>query len=229
LFYERLVERITQLGGKVLLGTSVKEVKQHEGRWQVETTKGTWNFDHVVSTLPTRLTCRLVPEIPQEYRSKYEWGQAYGAQCLILSLDRQLTDSYWINMCDRGYPFTGIFEHTNFRPPSEYGGRHLVYLGNYRPMDDPLFKKSKEEIMEEFFPYLQKLVPAFDPSWVKESWIFSAPFAQPIVTTDYKEHIPPLDTPLKNLWVANMFQVYPHDRGQNYSLALADQLVKRIL
>ena len=28
--------------------------------------------------------------------------------------------------------------------------------------------------------------------------------------------------------MANMFQVYPHDRGQNYSIALADRLVERI-
>jgi hypothetical protein len=30
---------------------------------------------------------------------------------------------------------------------------------------------------------------------------------------------------VKGLYVANMFQVYPHDRGQNYSIALAERLV----
>jgi protoporphyrinogen oxidase len=175
------------------------------------------------------LTCRLFPQLPQDYRDKYDWGQAYGAHCLILALDRPVTDSYWINICDRGYPFTGLFEHTNFRSPKEYGGRHLLYLGNYRPMNDPLFKQSKEEVMATFFPHLQRIVPQFDASWVKESWMFRSPYAQPIVTTDYREHIPPFETPLENLWVANMFQVYPHDRGQNYSLELAEKLVQRIL
>ncbi len=228
-FYERLVERTGQMGGKVLLGTRVEKVEQLEDdRWNVQTSQGTWMVDRVISTLPTRLTCRLIPALPEDYRAKYEWGQAYGAQCLILSLDRQLTDSYWINICDPGYPFTGLFEHTNFRSPAEYGGRHLVYLGNYRPMDDPLFKMSKEQIFAEFLPHLKRLVPAFELDWVQESWLFQAPFAQPIVTTDYREHIPPLDTPLKGLWVANMFQVYPHDRGQNYSLELAERLVREI-
>ena len=206
------------MGGKVLLGTRVEKVEQLEDdRWSVQTSQGTWMVDRVISTLPTRLTCRLIPAFPEDYRAKYEWGQAYGAQCLILSLDRQLTDSYWINICDPGYPFTGLFEHTNFRSPAEYGGRHLVYLGNYRPMDDPLFKMSKEQLLAEFLRHLKRIVPAFEPEWVRESWLFQARFAQPIVTTDYREHIPPLDTPLKGLWVANMFQVYPHDRGQNYS------------
>ncbi len=167
--------------------------------------------------------------MPEEYQAKYNWGQAYGAHCLILALDRQVTDSYWINICDRGYPFTGLFEHTNFRAASEYGGKHLLYLGNYRPMNDPLFTQSKEEILTEFLPALQRIIPDFSLDWVQESWSFSAPFAQPIVTTDYRQHIPPLDTPLEGLWVANMFQIYPHDRGQNYSLELADKLVHKLL
>jgi protoporphyrinogen oxidase len=178
--------------------------------------------------MATRLTCRLIPALPDDYRARYDWGQAYGAQCLILSLDRQLTDSYWINPCDLGYPFTSLVEHTNYQPPSEYGGRHLIYLGNYRPMDDLLFKMNNEEILQAFLPHLKRVNPAFDPDWIQDSWLFQAPFAQPIVTTDYREHIPPLHTPLKGLWVANMFQVYPHDRGQNYSFELADRLVREL-
>lgn len=230
LLYEQLVERISQADGKVLPGTRVETIEQLEdGRWTVKTSSGSWTVDRVISTLATRLTCRLIPALPEDYRARYDWGQAYGAQCLVLSLDRQLTDSYWINICDPGYPFTGLFEHTNFRSPSEYGGGHLVYLGNYRPMDDPLFKLSKEEVLHEFLPHLKRIRPDFAREWVQESWLFQAPFAQPIVTTEYREHIPPLHTPLKNLWVANMFQVYPHDRGQNYSFELAERLVGQLL
>ena len=229
LLYERLVERISQAGGKVLLGTRVETAQPLEdGRWEVRTNQGTWTFDRVISTFATRLTCRLIPALPADYRARYDWGQAYGAQCLILALDRQMTDSYWINPCDPGYPFTSLVEHTNYRPPSEYGGRHLLYLGNYRPMHDPLFKMGKEEVIQLFLPHLQRINPAFRANWIQESWLFQAPFAQPIVTTEYRQHIPPLQTPLKGLWVANMFQVYPHDRGQNYSFELADRLVREL-
>ena len=229
LLYERLVERISETGGKVLLGTRVEKAEpRDDGRWEVSTSQGSWTVDRVISTLPTRLTCRLIPALPAEYRERYDWGQAYGAQCLILSLNHRLTDSYWINPCDPGYPFTSLVEHTNYRPPSEYGGRNLIYLGNYRPMDDPLFKMSKEQIIDEFSPYLKRINPTFTSEWIQESWLFQAPFAQPIVTTEYREHIPPLHTPLEGLWVANMFQVYPHDRGQNYSFALADRLVQEL-
>ena len=229
LLYERLVERISEAGGKVLLGTRVESAQPLEdGRWEVRTSSGTWIFDRVISTMATRLTCRLIPALPEDFRARYDWGQAYGAQCLILALDRQMTDSYWINPCDPGYPFTSLVEHTNYRLPSEYGGRHLLYLGNYRPMDDPLFKMSKEEVIAQFLPHLKRISPSFSEDWITESWLFQAPFAQPIVTTEYRQHIPPLRAPLKGLWVANMFQVYPHDRGQNYSFELAERLVKEL-
>lgn len=229
LIYEALAECITQAGSKVLLGTRVETVTQLEdGRWEVQTSQGNWTFDRIISTLPTRLTCRLIPALPAEYKARYDWGQAYGAQCVILSLDRQVTDSYWINPVEPGYPFTSLVEHTNYRSTGEYGGRHLIYMGNYRAMSDPIFTMSKEDLLAEFLPHIKRLNPAFDPSWVQESWLFQAPYAQPIVTTDYREHIPPLYTPLSGLWVANMFQVYPHDRGQNYSFELVERLLREM-
>jgi len=33
---------------------------------------------------------------------------------------------------------------------------------------------------------------------------------------------------MPGLYVANMFQVYRHDRGQNYSIQLAERLVKHL-
>jgi hypothetical protein len=76
-----------------------------------------------------------------------------------------------------------------------------------------------------FAAHLSRINPGFDRSWITGAWSFAAPFAQPIVTAEYKDHIPPFSTPVPGLWVASMFQVYPHDRGQNYSIDLANRLV----
>ena len=175
-----------------------------------------------------RLTARLVPELPPEWREKHEWGRAYGAHCVVLALDRPLTSVYWLNVNDPGYPFMALVEHTNYRAASEYGGRHLIYLGNYKPMDSPLMTASLDDILDEFLPSLARLNPAFDRSWLTDAWAFAAPFAQPIVTVDYRDHIPPFATPVPGLWIASMFQVYPHDRGQNYSISLGERLVERL-
>ena len=59
-----------------------------------------------------------------------------------------------------------------------------------------------------------------------KAWSFTAPFAQPIVDTGYRARIPGFATRMPGLFTASMFQVYPHDRGQNYSVALAERLVR---
>jgi protoporphyrinogen oxidase len=122
-----------------------------------------------------------------------------------------------------------MVEHTNFMPHEDYGGMRVVYFGNYLPVSSPLFAKSREEVVEEFLPGIRRLNPEFDESWIRESWLFKAPFAQPVVTTAYSRAIPPHVTPIPGLYLANMFQVYPQDRGQNYSIAMAERLVREVL
>lgn len=234
--YDRLADRITALGGELLLAREVLDIHSAPAGGLVVTHTpsgisvpgGELHVDRVVSTLAVRLTCRLTPELPSDYRARHEWGQAYGAHCLVLALDRPLTAAYWMNVNDPGFPFMALVEHTNFMDAADYGGRRLVYLGNYRPMDDPLLRLPTSEVLEQFAPHLARINPGFSTTWVTDAWSFAAPFAQPIVNVDYRDHIPPFETPVPGLWVASMFQVYPHDRGQNYSIELAERLVRRM-
>ena len=229
--YERLGVEIRKAGGEIHLSTAVTRIAPLEGgKTRVDTDKGdSYTFDTVVSTLPTKLFLRLAEGIPDSYRRKYDWGEALGAHVVMLSLKQSLLKPvYWLNINDPGYPFLVAVDHTNMIPPSEYGGRHLIYLGNYLPMDHRYFKQSDEETVAEFLPHLRNLNPAFSEDWVTERWVWKAPFAQPVVTREYAEHIPPLETPLPNVYMGNMFQVYPQDRGQNYSVRLANKLADRI-
>ena len=229
--YEALSAAIVAHGGAVRLGTMVRHVQpEPDGSFTVTTANGEQRFGRVVSTLPTRVTYAVVPDLPAAFRERYDWGLAFGAHCLILSLDRSLLgDIYWLAIGDEGYPFLAAVEHTNYIPPAEYGGRHLLYLGNYLPMDHPTMRATPEQLLEQYTPYLQKLHPAFSRDWVQECWGFAAPYAQPIVTREYPAHIPPHETPIPGLYLANMFQVYPQDRGQNYSIALANSLAERLM
>jgi len=234
-FYEALRERILQHGGEVLLDTSVERIQSTSQGLEVQLgvpkddRLETRQFTSVVSTLATPVTCRLAPDLGDDYRGTHGRVRSLGAHCLVLALDRQLTDSYWINIADPDYPFLALVEHTNLVPPDDYGGAHVVYLGNYRPHDDPLFAMSADEVLDAFAPAIRRLNPTFAPSWVRSKWVFSAPNAQPVVDLPFRKAIPAIQTPVRGLFVANMFQVYPHDRGQNYSILLGEQVAKRML
>ena len=230
--YLALSRRLAELGGTIVHGAAASTIHGRDGAvdvaYQRDGVDTTAAFDRVVSTLPTGLTVRLTPEMPADYAARHPAPRALGAHCLILSLDRPLTDVYWIGVNEPDMPFLAVVEHTNMVDPAEYGGRHLVYLGNYRSHDDPIFKQSTDEVLTAFEPGLRRLNPAFQRSWVDASWSFAAPFAQPIVTPTFARTIPGFDTPVRGLYVANMFQVYPYDRGQNYSIELAERLVRHL-
>jgi protoporphyrinogen oxidase len=227
--YIALADRIRSMGGVLHFSTSVTGIAPAPGdALHVEAGSAGGTFDRVVSTLPARLTIGLTPALPPEFRERYGGGAAYGAHCLVLEMDRRVTGAYWIAINDPGYPFLAVVEHTNYMPPEDYQGKHLLYVGNYLPMDHPLFTRSGEEILAEFTPFLRRINPAFDESWVRAVHSFAAPFAQPIVTVDFKRRIASHVTPIRNLYMANMFQIYPQDRGQNYSIAMAERLVRRL-
>ena len=226
--YERLVERIGELGGRVELGCSATRIATLPGgRVRLGTEGGAREYDRLIVTLPTRLFLRLAPELPEAYRSRYEGPSEHlSAHCLILALDRPLTSIYWLNINDPGYPFLSLVEHTNLMPPEDYGGRHLVYFGNYLRPDDELLGLSTDEVAGRYLPHLARINPAFEASWVTERWSFAAPYAQPIVRLGYRGRLPPHRTPLAGVYLANMGHVYPQDRGQNYSLLLGERVAR---
>jgi protoporphyrinogen oxidase len=230
LLYERLAELVRERGGHVRLGEEVRSIRaEPDGSVRVETDRAVERFDQVLVTLPTRLFARLADGLPADWLARYDWGDWLGAHCLILGLDRRLTDVYWLNINDPGFPFLALVEHGNYMPTSDYGGLNPVYLGNYLPMSSERFAQSDEQILDDYLPHLKRINPDFDRSWVKGHWVFKAPYAQPVVTQSYPSHIPPHETPLPNVFLANMFQVYPQDRGQNYSVRMANRVAELML
>ncbi len=229
--YEAFGERIRALGGTVLTGTAAAAIRLVDGRVEVQTDLGqVHRVDQLLASLPTRLFTRLAVDLPPDFIERYPGPEHFGAHVLILGLDRPLVPGvYWLNINDRDLPFLALVEHTNFLPPADYGGVHLVYFGNYLPMDHPLFGQSDQEVVDSYVNAIRRIRPEFDPSWIKQHWVFRAPYAQPIVTTEYLSTLPPHRTPLPGVFLANMAHVYPQDRGQNYSLRLGERMARMML
>ena len=68
-----------------------------------------------------------------------------------------------------------------------------------------------------------------EPAWIRRTWLFREPAAQPIVTVGYRDRIPPLETGVPGLVLANTTQVYPEDRGTNYAVRLGREAAARLL
>ena len=120
-------------------------------------------------------------------------------------------------------------EHTNYVSPEHFGGDHIVYLGDYVPVDHAYFRLDDDALAERFMAALVKVNPAFDPAWVRRRWVFRAPYAQPVPLVDQSTRLPAIRTPLAGLYWASMSQVYPWDRGTNYAVEIGRRAAAMLL
>ena len=233
--FDVLAERIEELGGQVHTSASVRRIVVEDDRakaMEVEVCGGEPRvepFDGVIATTPSYIFPKLVPPMPDDYMAKLVHVKYLAAVLLILVLKRPLSHIYWLNVADRSIPFVGVIEHTNFIPPQHYGGKHIVYLSNYLTTSHPLYKMEHAELLEEYLPHLRKINPEFDASWIETSYHHRIDGAQPVIGTNYSARIPDHRTPFQGLYLANTTQVYPEDRGTNYSVRMGRRVARMLM
>lgn len=226
---DRLAEAIVEWGGTLHVGAGVRSLKQLDSGWRVEAANGdSVDVDLVVATVPSPVLAKLVPELPDGYRSKLSGAIYQAAVTMLLQTSHSLTGTYWLNISDPEVPLTAIIEHTNFIGPEHYQGKHFIYLSKYVDQAHPFLQLGDDELFEEYLPTLQRLNPNFRPDWVERRWVFRERAAQPIITLNYSERIPEHRTPLAGLYLANTSQIYPEDRGTNYSVRLGNAIVELV-
>lgn len=234
--FDVLGERVRELGGEVHTNAEVTAIDTQsnaEATLHVDfldqDRSDAVPFDAIISTTQCHIFARLLPDLPAEYMRKLKDMRYLSALLLILVLDRPLSHVYWLNVADRSIPFVGVIEQTNMVEPEHYGGRHIVYLSNYLSREDRLYKLSHDELLDEYVPHLRKINPDFDRSWIVESHRQHVDAAQPIIGTGYSEKMPAHRTPVRGVYLANTAQVYPEDRGTNYSVRMGRMIANMVM
>ncbi len=220
-----LERRIHKLGGEIETGRPVQRIASEAGRIRIALADDeSSSFDAVVATVSNDVFRRISPPLGEEYGRKLEGIRYHDALCLVLSLRRPLTKFYWLNMNDQSAPFIAVVEHTNLIDRERYGGQHIVYVSSYLSRESPRLRMTTDEIFALYSPYLKRINPAFDESWVNQRWLFHGPDAQPVFTVGAASRVAEHQTPIAGLYLANMGQIYPQDRGQNYSILLGERV-----
>ena len=209
----------------------MQSFQYRDGQPTLQLADGPERFDRVLITGSPRLLLRLAPTLAEtDYGAQLRSLRSMGAVCAIFSLREQLmTDgTYWLslpaNSADKTrneFPFLVLVEHTNFVDRAHFNGEHLVYCGDYIPSDHEYFQLSEEDLLARFRSTLVRVNPNFRPEWLRRSWLFRTPYAQPVPALHHSANIPSIETPLPGLYWVSMSQVYPWDRGTNYAIELA--------
>ena len=231
--FDRLKSVIESQDGEIHLSTPVVRVEVVDGVAKALIVRPEGGdearneFDCVLSTVPSFSFPDLV-DLPDDYLSRLTGVHYLAAVVVILEMSRPLTNIYWMNIADSDVPFLGLIEQTNMLPKEWYGGSNVLYIANYLDRKDELFKMSRDELVELYLPHLTKFNPEFNRSWIRAIHYNAVSAAQPIIGTNYSKVIPDHRTPVQRLYLANTTQIYPEDRGTNYSIRMGRELAAMI-
>ena len=232
---DRTVEYIEKRGGGVVLEKKIESIEwipdqvgNDRRKSELEEEGGVWvngeGFDAVVMTTPAPTTRKLLGTIVGETQINYLWGQT-----LILETSKKLIKGYWMNILEDHWPFLVMVDHTNFIDKKYYGGKRIVYLGNYLPEGHPQLKMNKEQLLKLYTPFIKKISKGFNKTMIKNMYLFREPFAQPVFPVNYSKSIPSMRSPVKGVYLANMSMVYPFDRGTNYAVKMGVEVAKMVM
>ncbi|MQG18514.1 MAG: NAD(P)/FAD-dependent oxidoreductase [SAR202 cluster bacterium] len=191
-----------------------------------------YKFDSVIATCSTPVFSQLIEaqiDVKRSYLTKLKNVEYMSAVMLILVINKPFSKYYWLNIADSSIPFVGIIEHTNLVSSSLYGGKHILYITNYLTKENRLYKLEHKDLLSEYIPHLLKINPEFDGSFIEDSYIHKVDYAQPIVGSNYSKIILEHNTPIKGLYLCNTTQVYPEDRGTNYSVQLGKKIAAKVM
>ncbi len=235
-----LAEDIRTLGGEIVVDREVLHVRPDgdghlircagPGAFRQTAGAGPAAHEHradvVLFTTPTFVTRRLA-EWPDEWARRLDDWKYETAVVLLLELRRPFSDSYWINVADTTVPFLGLVEHTNLVPAERYPARYL-YVSNYVAADDPLAGMGSDDLFRRYVQALRQMNPRFDERDVLRYWSFREEAAQPVPRIGNRHRVMPFASPRRGLYLANTTQIYPEDRGTNYSARLGREVAEHI-
>jgi protoporphyrinogen oxidase len=191
----------------------------------VSTPQGVLHADAVISTVPTPLVATMVPDLPGDWKARYDSIENMGICCLVFKLRRSITPHFWVNISEPDIAVPGIIEFSNLRP---VGGEAVVYIPYYMPNDNIKFSWTDKELLDESFGYLQRLNPRLTRDDIIAQHVARLRHAQPVCEPGFAAKIPSIQTPIQGLQIADTCFYYPEDRGISESVRLGQEMADRL-
>jgi protoporphyrinogen oxidase len=222
----RLVERIEAMGGQIHLSMPVQQVLSADGLVTGLRVDGTERpFSAVICTAPLVLMPRLIPDLPDAVKSRYAALRNIGVVCVVHKLRRAVGQDFWINTNDPRIEVPGLIEFSNLRP---LGADHVVYTPYYMPVTNPKWALSDQALIEESFGYLKMINPRLTDADRVASSVARLRHAQPVCPPGFAAMLPPVQSAIAGLQIADTSTYYPEDRGIAESVRIAKEMAAHV-
>jgi len=225
---DAIAERLRSLGVCIELRAAVDEVVTTDGCVTGVRINGVPRaVNQVISTIPLPYLVRVLPGLPADEKAKVLTIKNVGVVCVLLKLKRPFTRNFWMNINSPGIEIPGLIEYTNLNPIKEQGGAvHIVYAPYYMPQTHPKYRRDFSEFIEETLRYMQSIRPDFDRADVLASTASRYEFAQTVCSPGFYDLLPPMQSKVRGLFMADTSHYYPEDRSISESLRIGGELAR---
>lgn len=223
---DALVKAIEAGGGRIHLSAPAKKITEQNGKVTGVTTADGRVFaaDEVISTVPTPFVSDLLPDDRTEMKASYARIRNVAVVCVILKLKRPVSKYFWVNISDKRFEIPGVIEFSNLRPLPET----IVYVPFYMPQTHPKFTAPDETFIQESWECLKSINPELTDADRLDAHVGRLRYAQPVYEPNFADILPPVQTPIEGLQIADTAFYYPEDRGVSESLRFAKLMVERV-
>ncbi|TQV83338.1 FAD-dependent oxidoreductase [Denitrobaculum tricleocarpae] len=224
-----LADRLRDSGVTLETGRPVASVVASGKGFQVTAGDETRHFDRVINTCASPIAMRICEGLKPAERKQHHSILYQGIVCASLLLNRPLGGAYLTYITDETIPFTTVIEMSSLIERSEIGGRHLLYLPKYLPVDDPLLDADDAEIEAAFLPALQRLFPDLTRDAIKAFKVTRTRHVLAVSTLNYSDNLPPMATSIPGLYIVNSAQIVNASLSVDESVNLANEAVASIM
>jgi protoporphyrinogen oxidase len=223
---DALLNAIDQRGGRLHLSTPVKRVVTENGRVTgVDTAADYFAADAVISTIPIPLIPSLVPDLSAELKARYQAIHSIGVICVIFRLKRSVSPHFWVNISENGIEIPGVIEFSNLR---KFGDDAIVYVPYYMPVTNAKFSWPDDRLCNDAVTCLRRINPTLRQEDIIDVKVARLRHGQPVCETGFAAKIPPIQTPIHGLQIADTCYYYPEDRGIAESVRMGRNMARSV-
>ena len=216
-----LANKLIERGARINLGQAVHSIRPlDDGKVEIELESHSPTFDFAVITTASNIAAKICPNLESDERKRFEGIQYQGIVCASMLLKKSLSPYYVTNITDDWVPLTGIIEMTRIVDPEFFGGNHLIYLPKYVPADDPLLRKSDDEIEHTFKETIFKMYPDLTEDDIVAFKVSRVKNVMAVPTLNYSENLPPMETSVPGVYVINSAHIVKGNLNVNETIEI---------
>jgi protoporphyrinogen oxidase len=220
-----LVRAIEAAGGAIHLGARAERVLVASNAVSGLRVDGVDKAaEAVISTVPTPFIPDIAPDLPPEILDRYRAIANIGVVCVVLRLRRSVSPHFWVNIVGSAHEVPGVIQFSNLRPV----GDTIVYVPYYMPVTNEKWGWADERFLEDALGCVNEVNPAVSRADLVTYHIGRLRYAQPICPPGFAAMLPPVQTAITGLQIADTCFYYPEDRGVSESVRFGKIMAENV-